>query len=129
MERGAIGFDLRGIAGQLKERRLAVPIYQRSYAWTDEEVGEFWADLRQAFAQEPSEYFLGTIVLTKGSAGNPDTIIDGQQRLATTAILMAAVRDEYRDRRDEKRGGNCPANVPVYTGSDHCPRNPTALPE
>ena len=37
-------------------------------------------------------YFLGTVVLTHGNAGRLE-VADGQQRLATTSILIAAIRD------------------------------------
>jgi hypothetical protein len=97
-----IQFGLRGIATELKERLLAVPVYQRSFAWTKEQVAEFWTDLRDALSNDPPEYFLGTIVLTRAGS-NKATVIDGQQRLATTAILIAAIRDEYRARGDDKR--------------------------
>ena len=104
MDTGRIAFGLRGIATELKERLLAVPVYQRSYAWTTDEIGEYWADLRGAFSDNVPEYFLGTIVLTtSSSSSSPETIIDGQQRLATTSILLAAIRDEFKSRGDAKR--------------------------
>jgi hypothetical protein len=102
MENGNIEFGLRGIGTELKERRLAVPIYQRSYAWKAEEVTEFFGDIEAAIAEESPEYFLGTLVLTKEQA-EQSTVIDGQQRLATTALLFSAVRDEYADRGDLER--------------------------
>src|SRR5437773_2895971 len=104
MDAGRISFNLRGIATELKERLLAVPVYQRSYAWTRDQVDEYWDDLRSAFSDNAPEYFLGTIVLTRPSSSSArDTIIDGQQRLATTSILLAAIRDEFRNRSDSKR--------------------------
>ena len=63
MESGGIQFGLGGVAGQLKERLLAVPIYQRSYAWDEDQVQEFWTDVRGAFSDSHPEYFLGTLVL------------------------------------------------------------------
>ena len=77
MSTSSIEFDLTGIGKELKETLLAVPIYQRSYAWTEEEVSEYWSDLEQAQDEGASEYFLGTVVLTKQALGNRDTIIDG----------------------------------------------------
>lgn len=103
MDKGGIRFDLRGLGSELRERMIAVPIYQRSYAWTPEEVGEYWEDLRSAFSESAPEYFLGTIVLTRQSTPGRDSVIDGQQRLATTSILLAAIRDEYKARGDLKR--------------------------
>jgi hypothetical protein len=102
MESTRLEISLRGIGTELKERRLAVPIYQRSFAWKREETAEFWTDLRESFTTEAPEYFLGTIVLTKEHA-DQSTVIDGQQRLATAAILFAAIRDEYRSRSDNNR--------------------------
>jgi hypothetical protein len=104
MDAGRISFNLRGIATELKERLLAVPVYQRSYAWTHDQIDEYWDDLRSAFSDNTPEYFLGTIVLTRPSYSSArDTIIDGQQRLATTSILLAAIRDEFRNRHDSTR--------------------------
>jgi hypothetical protein len=103
MQSGGMQFNLLGIAATLKDRLLAVPIYQRSYAWTADEVAEYWGDLRGAFSDITPEYFLGTLVLTRQASPPRDTIIDGQQRLATTSILLAAVRDEYERRLDTKR--------------------------
>ena len=104
MESGGIQFGLGGIAGQLKERLLAVPIYQRSYAWTIDQVRDFWTDLRGTFTESNPEYFLGTLVVTKQADPPRDGIIDGQQRLATASILLAAIRDEYVSRGDVVRG-------------------------
>ncbi len=103
MESARINFDLRGLASELKERLISVPIYQRSYAWTKEEISEYWEDLRSAFAEGTPEYFMGTIVFTQKDDGGRHSVIDGQQRLATTSILLAAIRDEYKYRDDLKR--------------------------
>lgn len=103
MDATGINFDLCGVANELKARLLAVPIYQRSYAWTSDEITEFWSDLRSAFAESSPEYFLGTIVLTRQGKPPRDTIIDGQQRLATTSILLAAIRDQYKGSGDTTR--------------------------
>jgi hypothetical protein len=103
MESTTINYDLRGLGTELKERLIAVPIYQRSYAWTEEETSEFWHDLRNAFGDAAQEYFIGTIVLTPQEKSDRYSVIDGQQRLATTSILLAAIRDEYKTRSDDKR--------------------------
>jgi hypothetical protein len=75
----------------LKEERLKVPPSQRSYRWKLEHVDEFFRDIRKAIDEQDDEYFLGSIV----SINDRDTILiyDGQQRLATTMILIAAIRD------------------------------------
>jgi hypothetical protein len=98
---------MEGIASLLETRRLAVPVYQRSYAWGDEghrdHVEEFFTDLSGTFVVPNSEYFLGTTVVSGAGAPSSQLVIDGQQRLATTAILIAAIRDELKERGDQDR--------------------------
>jgi hypothetical protein len=79
---------------------IRVPDYQRDYSWEHEQVSEFWEDLT-AFAGAPSsfaltgkEYFLGAAVLVNN--GTYHLLLDGQQRLATATILLAAIRDKMR---------------------------------
>ena len=69
-----------------------VPINQRSYAWEDDQVTDLFQDFAAAIAGDDSHYFLGTVVLTHGESGIPE-VADGQQRLATATILLAAIRD------------------------------------
>ena len=75
----------------LADRWLTVPPYQRGYAWEEEQVREFWDDIDSAL-QQGRQYFVGAVVVTKD--GSAYQVIDGQQRLATTALLLAALRDE-----------------------------------
>ncbi|MEQ9620818.1 DUF262 domain-containing protein [Coleofasciculus chthonoplastes] len=76
---------------------FTIPLYQRPYAWTTEQAGELIEDLLTALGggNEPIDdvnpYFLGSIVLIKGD--KPDAqVVDGQQRLTTLTILLAALR-------------------------------------
>jgi hypothetical protein len=97
-----VDIELEGLGHILRDRRLDVPPYQRGYAWEREEVEEFWWDLRAAFGSPGSQYFLGTIVLTSAAPGQ-STIIDGQQRSATTLLLFTALRNEFLRRGDSDR--------------------------
>jgi hypothetical protein len=97
-----IEISLEGIGHVLRDRKLGVPPYQRSYAWREEQIETFWWDLRSAFESSRPDYFLGTIVLTSESSKDA-TVIDGQQRLATTAMLFTAIRDEFLAREDQYR--------------------------
>jgi hypothetical protein len=99
-----IDTKLEGIGHVLRDRRLRVPPYQRVYSWDQEEVADFWWDLRAARGSSSSQYFLGTLVLTRDD-DNWTTIIDGQQRLATTVLLFAALRNEFVRRGDTDRAG------------------------
>lgn len=99
----SIGLDHGGLAEVLGGRRLTVPPFQRSYAWRIEQVDALWSDLRAALVLDEPDYFLGTIVLAQ--SGDERSVIDGQQRLATASLLLAAVRNAFRDRGDEDRAG------------------------
>ena len=77
---------------------FAIPPYQRPYAWTTDQASELLTDLL-AFLENDSQavdevnpYFLGSIVLIKGEESPEADIVDGQQRLATLTILLAAFR-------------------------------------
>jgi hypothetical protein len=71
-----------------------VPHYQRPYSWTIEQVGQLWDDLLAAIDDGEDDYFLGAVVLWREDSGK-FAIIDGQQRLATLAVALAALRDEF----------------------------------
>jgi len=95
--RSAKGFEFSslGIGAVLKSHRLRVPPYQREYAWTHEEVRQLYEDLTNA-KLEGKDYFLGTIVTIHTGDSNPLEIVDGQQRLTSTAILLAAIRNHIQ---------------------------------
>ncbi|HYD72962.1 MAG TPA: DUF262 domain-containing HNH endonuclease family protein [Candidatus Binatia bacterium] len=76
---------------------LQVPRYQRPYTWTEREVRELIRDLWGAFERGAPFYFIGQIVLIKNTRGKFE-ISDGQQRLATTTMLMAYTRDRLPGR-------------------------------
>lgn len=94
-----IAFEQAGLGSVLKQNKLAVPANQRDYAWTDLQVTQLFQDLAKA-KTDGADYFLGAIV-TIPSADGVLEVVDGQQRLATTAILLAAMRD-YLKTRNEK---------------------------
>jgi hypothetical protein len=95
-----IGFDHIGIGTALKRRRLAVPLNQREYSWKENHVQDLLQDCNRAITNNKSSYFLGTIVLTSGTTNVPE-VADGQQRLATTTILLAAIRDYYFEKKED----------------------------
>ncbi len=97
-----IAFEHQGIGAVLAHNRLKVPLNQREYAWEEEHVQELFSDFAGAIDGDPPTYFLGTIVLTQGDDDLPE-ISDGQQRLATTTILLAAMRDYLKTSKDYAR--------------------------
>lgn len=76
---------------------ILVPEWQRNFSWTTREVETFWQDLLHFDATYPAdnireeEYFLGSIVIVDNSVSH--LLLDGQQRLATSAILISVIRD------------------------------------
>jgi hypothetical protein len=72
-----------------------VPPYQRNYAWDESQFGVFWSDIAKTFTGAAREYFLGSIVINNSQA--PElVVIDGQQRLITTAVLISALRSHLK---------------------------------
>ncbi len=91
--------------GELLRRPVvfAVPVYQRDFAWTKEEVSILWTDLIAALSEGRDEYFLGAITVSRPNASKRCHIIDGQQRLAVIAMIFAAIADAWKKQGDEKR--------------------------
>ena len=89
-------FDHEELGHILADQLVMVPEFQRSYSWDSTNVQEYLSDLDQARGKE-TPYFMGTLVFAK-----PDDkqtrrrIVDGQQRLATTALLLVGIRDRLR---------------------------------
>jgi hypothetical protein len=92
-----------GLGHILRDHRLAVPVYQRSYAWNVEQVQQYVGDLQAALGSFQPSYFMGTVVLTASHEGDRLTIIDGQQRLATTVLLLAAIRSQLVEAGEDMR--------------------------
>lgn len=82
-----------GIGDLLKKGRLEVPPNQRSYSWEERHVVALFQDLSEAISAGSEDYFLGTVVLVQPEKGMP-SISDGQQRIATTTILLCRIRDK-----------------------------------
>lgn len=93
--------ELDGIGHVLSDKRLGVPKYQRSFAWKEQHVEELLRDMSDAIRANAGEYFLGSIVI-QGADANLE-IVDGQQRLATTSIILGAIRDYLLANSDEAR--------------------------
>ena len=86
------------------KRRYVIPLFQRQYVWTkDRQWHPLWEDIRakadEVLDQRPDRppHFLGAIVInqlwTSGDQVPAHEVIDGQQRLTTFQLVMAALRD------------------------------------
>ncbi|MBI2745406.1 MAG: DUF262 domain-containing protein [Burkholderiales bacterium] len=82
--------------------QFEVPDYQRPYAWTTEQAEELFDDLISAMKESrasgaSSQYFLGSIVIIKEDKKPESRVVDGQQRLTTLTILLAALRHIWQE--------------------------------
>jgi hypothetical protein len=91
------------------DTKYIIPIYQRPYSWTNEQIKKFFSDIFLGYwgtdgkvIKEPM--FIGTMQLTeKNSEKNEQQIIDGQQRLTTFLILFKILKLRYPDCKELKR--------------------------
>ncbi len=68
-----------------------IPVYQRNYAWEEDEITELIKDVHDSFKKDSNEpYYIGTLVTYKRSE-NEYEVIDGQQRLTTIYIILKAM--------------------------------------
>ena len=73
----------------------SVPDYQRPYEWTAEHIEDFWTDLTKSFERKEGGYFLDKLILVNRGDGKDFEVVDGRQRLTTTIILLAVLRDFF----------------------------------
>jgi uncharacterized protein with ParB-like and HNH nuclease domain len=78
------------VNGLLLKDFFFVSRFQRPYSWEKEQVEQFWRD---TIVENAAEYFIGSVVLYKqaGAFG----LVDGQQRITTVVMLLAALRDAF----------------------------------
>lgn len=81
----------------IKNSKLIIPIYQRKYEWEEENVNCLLEDIQARTIDDQKHYF-GTIaqkktVGLKNNDPNQIKIIDGQQRITTSFLLICAARD------------------------------------
>ena len=87
-----------------KSPQFVIPIYQRNYSWTEEQCRQLWADLLRAGREEAiSAHFIGSIVYVERGLSTVTSqeallVIDGQQRLTTSTLLIAALAKHFEDK-------------------------------
>lgn len=80
-----------------KSPQFVIPIYQRTYSWSEKECLQLWEDiLRAGGKDEVTAHFIGSIVYVERglySVANQSQllVIDGQQRLTTITLLIEAL--------------------------------------
>jgi len=92
LQKSQLRANIYGIGQLITQRKLfAVPEHQRSFSWTTEEIEQFLSDISNAIERKANDYFVGLVVM-QGLKSNAWTVLDGQQRLATTTMIYAAMR-------------------------------------
>jgi hypothetical protein len=83
---------VKELLGSGKNKKFAIPEYQRPYAWTTDQIQTLFDDLVEYTSGEEkdSTYFLGTIVAYEND-DNEQEIIDGQQRITSLFLLLRAL--------------------------------------
>ena len=86
-----------------KSTQFIIPIYQRTYSWTEPQCRQLWDDILRAGDDENiPAHFIGSIVyIVKGlyqvASQSPLQVIDGQQRLTTISLLIEALARQLGD--------------------------------
>ena len=85
------------------KRRYLIPLYQRQYSWSHAQIEQMWIDIERVVQLIETDrrtvvpHFMGTIVIsqikTYGMQVGAYEVVDGQQRLITFQLLLAAFRD------------------------------------
>lgn len=85
----------RTIQKCFRECLYVVPDFQRPYSWDIDELDDYWADVVLA----KGDFFFGSTVTWVSESrelfNNSYSIIDGQQRLTTSAIILSVIRDAF----------------------------------
>jgi uncharacterized protein with ParB-like and HNH nuclease domain/predicted transport protein len=80
-----------------KSPQFIIPIYQRTYSWTERECRQLWDDILRTGSKDAiSAHFVGSIVyiergLYQVTSQSPLLVIDGQQRLTTISLVLEAL--------------------------------------
>ena len=114
-------------------KQYIVPLFQRPYCWDKPQWETLWNDLVEL--QEtvnPRSHFIGSIVTLQTQSvpeGVPKfLLIDGQQRLTTTFILLTLLRDSARGQGREELADEIEQTLLVNRfkkGDDHVKLLPT----
>jgi hypothetical protein len=73
--------------------QLTVEDYQRPYTWESEQIEDYFDDLKES-VREVTHHFFGTLILQTSDQAGRVLVVDGQQRLTTTVVLISYLRDK-----------------------------------
>lgn len=71
---------------QIFNSKYVVPLYQRNFAWGEEQICQLLQDIHESIKVKDQQYFIGSLVTIRRQDGSFE-VIDGQQRLTILALL------------------------------------------
>ena len=77
----------------LNEDSYAIPLYQRNFSWTYDEIEQLLNDVADAFQEKRDNYYIGTLVVNEENG--LFKIIDGQQRTTALNLIALALKHEF----------------------------------
>ena len=77
----------------LNEDSYTIPLYQRNFAWTYDEIEQLLNDVADAFQEQRENYYIGTLVVNEENG--LFKIIDGQQRTTALNLIALALKHEF----------------------------------
>ncbi|GAA7622397.1 hypothetical protein JP0124_14810 [Helicobacter pylori] len=83
--------ELLDLDGVIEKGVFEIPSYQRGYAWQKRQLKDFWNDLEHVSKLGDKFHYMHSLTLRKSEnefENSAFEIIDGQQRLATSLILL-----------------------------------------
>ncbi|GAA9598107.1 hypothetical protein UBN83_14290 [Helicobacter pylori] len=83
--------ELLDLDGVIEKGVFEIPSYQRGYAWQKEQLEDFWNDLEHVSKLGDKFHYMHSLTLRESEnefESSAFEIIDGQQRLATSLILL-----------------------------------------
>ena len=86
-----------------KSPQFVIPIYQRTYSWTEKECKQLWDDVIRCGSDDNIPvHFIGSIVYVESGLSQvthqaPLLVIDGQQRLTSVSLLLTALAEAVGD--------------------------------
>lgn len=100
--------DLQTLSKMFTESLFRIPDYQRGYAWTSEQIEDFWSDIAQI--EDSGNHYTGVLTLEtvpteklaaweedqwilKSKSYSPFYVVDGQQRLTTSILLIRCITE------------------------------------
>lgn len=107
--------DLQTLSKLFTEKLFRIPDYQRGYAWTESQLLDFWSDLNQI--PDDGTHYTGVLTLEnvplpvqerwvgdrwiiESKGFDPLYVVDGQQRLTTSIILIQCICESLLNDED-----------------------------